>query len=176
MEFLFAYLLCNIAEVEETDKKKIRLDRKTALAKAEHYCAYQERSQQELRNKLYEWGQWSDDVEEIISELIQTNFLNEERFTQAYVSGKFKMKHWGKIKIRQGLKLKNVPDKMISNALKGIDYDEYLATILMLAEKKAGTIVEKDAYKKRYKLVSYLLGRGFENDSIIEVLKANGLY
>jgi len=176
MEFLFAYLLCNIAEVEETDKKKIRLDRKTALAKAEHYCAYQERAQQELRNKLYEWGQWSDDVEEIISELIQTNFLNEERFTQAYVSGKFKIKHWGKIKIRQGLKLKNVPDKMISNALKGIDYDEYLATILMLAEKKAGMIVEKDAYKKRYKLVSYLLGRGFENDSIIEVLKANGLY
>jgi regulatory protein len=176
MEFLFAYLLCNIAEVEETDKKKIRLDRKTALAKAEHYCAYQERSQQELRNKLYEWGQWSDDVEEIISELIQTNFLNEERFTQAYVSGKFKIKHWGKIKIRQGLKLKNVPDKMISNALKAIDYDEYLTTILMLAEKKIGSIIENDAYKKRYKLVSYLLGRGFENDLIIEVLKANGLY
>lgn len=162
--------------MEETDKKKIRLDRKTALAKAEHYCAYQERAQQEIRNKLYEWGQWPDDVEEIIAELIQTNFLNEERFTQAYVSGKFKIKHWGKIKIKQGLKLKNVPDKMISNALKAIDYDEYLATILALAEKKTGTILEKDPYKKRYKLVSYLLGRGFENDSIIEVLKANGLY
>jgi len=162
--------------VEETNKKKIRLDRKTALAKAEHYCAYQERAQQEMRNKLYEWGQWTDDVEEIIAELIQTNFLNEERFTQVYVSGKFKIKHWGKIKIKQGLKMKNVPDKMIFNALKAIDYDDYLATILMLAEKKVGSIIEKDLYKKRYKLISYLLGRGFENDLIVEVLKANGLY
>lgn len=162
--------------MEETNKKKIRLDRKTALAKAEHYCAYQERAQQEMRNKLYEWGQWTDDVEEIIAELIQTNFLNEERFTQVYVSGKFKIKHWGKIKIKQGLKMKNVPDKMIFNALKAIDYDDYLATILMLAEKKVGSIIEKDLYKKRYKLISYLLGRGFENDLIVEVLKANGLY
>jgi regulatory protein len=161
--------------MDNPEKKTIKLDKKGALAKAEHYCAYQERSQQELRDKLYEWGVWSNEVEEIISELIQTNFLNEERFTQAYVSGKFRIKHWGKIKIKQGLKLKRVPDKMISNALKAIDYDEYLKTILMLAEKKLPLINEKDSYKRKYKLVSYLLGRGFENDLITEVLKANDL-
>ncbi|ACU05244.1 regulatory protein RecX [Pedobacter heparinus] len=161
--------------MDRPEKKPVKPDKKSALAKAEHYCAYQERSQQELRDKLYEWGLWSNEVEEVISELIQTNFLNEERFTKAYVSGKFNIKHWGKMKIKQGLKLKRVPDKMISNALKAIDYDEYLKTILMLAEKKLPSISEKDPYKRKYKLVSYLLARGFENDLIFEVLKANDL-
>lgn len=161
--------------MDTPEKKTIKLDKKAALARAEHYCAYQERSQQELRDKLYEWGLRTDEVEELISELIQTNFLNEERFTQAYVSGKFSIKHWGKVKIRQGLKLKRVPDKMISNALKAIDYDEYLKTILNLALKKLPAIKENDPYKRKYKLVSYLLGKGFENDLILEVLKANDL-
>ena len=128
-----------------------------------------------MRDKLYEWGLWSNDVEELISELIQTNFLNEERFTQAYVSGKFKIKKWGKIKIKQGLKLKKVPEKMIMNALKAIDYDEYLSVILATALKKAPLIKEKDAYKKKYKLITYLMGKGFERDLIIEVLKDSDL-
>src|SRR5690606_12616598 len=122
-DFVILYLL------EQERKHIVKLDRKAALAKAEHYCAYQERSQQEVRNKLYEWGLWSDDVEELIAELIQTNFLNEERFAMAYVSGKFNIKKWGKVKIKQGLKLKKVPDKMILNALKSINYDDYLNTI-----------------------------------------------
>jgi len=161
--------------VEEEKKPTVKLSRNAALAKGEHYCAYQERSQQEMRDKFYEWGLWKDEVEELISELIQTNFLNEERFTLAYVSGKFKIKHWGKIKIKQGLKLKRIPDKMIANALRAIDPDEYMHTILVLAEKKAPFIKEKDPYKRKYKLVSYLLGKGFEHDLIAEVLKANDL-
>lgn len=160
---------------ESPKKAKIKLDKKAALAKAEHYCAYQERSQQEVRDKLYDWGLWSNEVEELISELIQTNFLSEERFAQAYVSGKFNIKGWGKIKIKQGLKLKKVPDKMIANVLRTIDYDDYLRLILHTAEKKLATIHEKDAYKRKYKLVTYLLGRGFENDLILDVLKNNNL-
>ncbi|WEK18118.1 MAG: regulatory protein RecX [Candidatus Pedobacter colombiensis] len=161
--------------IDGQEKKQIKLDKKTALAKAEHYCAYQERAQQEIRDKLYEWGLWSDDVEELISELIQTNFLNEERFTDAYVSGKFKIKGWGKIKIKQGLKLKRIPDKMILRALNAIDYDDYLNTILVTAQKKAPLIKEKDVFKRKYKLISYLMSKGFERDLIIEVLKASEL-
>nr|WP_121271496.1 regulatory protein RecX [Pedobacter schmidteae] len=157
------------------EKKTIKLDRKTALAKAEHYCAYQERAQQEIRDKLYEWGLWLDDVEGIISELIETNFLNEERFTQAYVSGKFNIKHWGKVKIKQGLKLKKIPEKMIQRALNGIDGDKYLAVILDMAQKKAPLIKEKDPFKRNYKLISYLMGKGFEKDVIIDVLKTSDL-
>lgn len=164
-------------ETSETgNKKQIRLDRKAALAKAEHYCAYQERSQQEVRDKLYEWGLFSNDVEELISELIATNFMNEERFASAYVSGKFNIKKWGKVKIKQGLKLKRVPEKMIIKALNAIDYDDYLRTILETAEKKRRSITETDPYKKRNKLITHLLGKGFENNLITEILKSNNLY
>jgi regulatory protein len=156
-------------------QKPLKLDKRTALIKAESFCAYQERAQQEVRDKLYEWGLWHDEVEELISELISTNFLNEERFTQAYVSGKFNIKHWGKIKIKQGLKLKRIPDKMITKALNAIDYDDYLKTLRTLAEKKSKTIMEKDAFKKSYKLRTYLMGKGFENDVILSVLKDNDL-
>jgi regulatory protein len=155
--------------------KPKKLDKRTALVKAESFCAYQERAQQEVRNKLYEWGLWSNEVEEVISELITTNFLNEERFTLAYVSGKFNIKKWGKIKIKQGLKLKRIPDKMIARALNSIDYDDYLKTVLAAAEKKLNTITEKDPYKKKYKLTSYLMGKGFESDVILSVLKDNDL-
>ena len=143
--------------------------------KAEHYCAYQERAQQEIRNKLYEWGLHSADVEDIISELISTNFLNEERFARAYVSGKFNIKKWGKIKIKQGLKLRKVPDKMITKALNSIDYDDYLKVVQDAAEKKLRTITEKDPYKRKHKLMSYLMGKGFESDVILSVLKDNNL-
>jgi regulatory protein len=157
------------------EESKPVYDKKAASAKAESYCAYQERSQQEVRDKLYDWGLHHDEVEEVITELILNNFLNEERFAMAYVSGKFNIKKWGKIKIKQGLKLKRVPEKMIIKALNTIDYDEYLGAILAAAQKKAPFITEKDPYKKKYKLVTYLMGKGFESNLISEVLKANNL-
>ncbi len=169
MDFVILYAL------ETPDKKKIILDKKQALLKAEHYCAYQERAQQEIRDKLYEWGLHHDEVEEVVTELILTNFLNEERFAIAYVSGKFNIKRWGKLKIKQALKLKKVPDKLITKALNTINYDDYLHAIVAAAEKKAPLIRESDPYKKRYKLQSYLIGKGFESDLISEVLKTNNL-
>ena len=161
--------------MKSTQQKPLNLDKKTALLKAESWCAYQERSQQEVRNKLYEWNLFSNEVEEVISELITTNFLNEERFAHAYTSGKFNIKKWGKLKIKQGLKLKKVPDKLIQKALNGIEMDNYLAVLLATAVKKVATITEKDGLKKKYKLISYLQSKGFENDLIFDVLKANNL-
>ncbi|MES2447217.1 MAG: regulatory protein RecX [Bacteroidota bacterium] len=155
--------------------KPLILDKKTALLKAESWCAYQERSQQEARNKLYEYGLHQNDVEDLITELIVTNFLNEERFAMAYVSGKFNIKKWGKIKIKQGLKLKKVPDRLIQKALNSIDGDKYLANILATAEKKLKVLAEKDPLKKKYKLITYLQSKGFEKDLIFDVLKANNL-
>lgn len=145
------------------------------MVKAESYCAYQERAQQEVRDKLYDWGLHHDEVEEVITELIITNFLNEERFAFSYVSGKFNIKKWGKIKIKQGLKLKRVPEKMIIKALNSIDYDKYLATLLAAAEKKSAVLVENDKYKRKNKLMTYLMGKGFESNLISEVLKDNNL-
>jgi len=90
------------------EQKKIVLDYKSALLKAQKHCAYQERSQQEVRNKLFEWGLHSADVENAIVELISANFINEERFAMQLASGKFRIKHWGKVKITQALKLHKV--------------------------------------------------------------------
>ena len=146
-----------------------------AQVKAEHYCAYQERSQQEVRDKLYEWGLHSLAVENIISKLIGDNFLNEERFAKAYATGKFKQKGWGKQKIKQGLKLKRVPDVLIKKALLVIDADEYLLMLRKILSKKAALVTEKDAYKRRYKLQQYALSRGYENDLISDVLKSSDL-
>jgi regulatory protein len=150
-------------------------DEKVALAKAEHYCAYQERSQQEVRDKLYEWGVMGRVVETTISHLITGNFLNEERFARAYARGKFNQKHWGKIKIKQGLKIKQVPDVLIKKALLGIDLDDYMAALTVLLHKKAALLKEKDQFKRRYKLQQYGLSRGYESDTIAEVLKASDL-
>jgi regulatory protein len=159
----------------DAPKKQKIIDEKLALEKAGHYCAYQERSQQEVRDKLYEWGLWPATIENIIARLIGDGFLNEERFAKAYATGKFRQKAWGKIKIKQGLKLKRLPDVLIKKALNNINYDDYLETLRIIIEKKAALLNESNAYKRRYKLQQYALGRGFESDLITEVLKDSEL-
>jgi regulatory protein len=161
--------------MKNTKEKPLILDKKTALLKAESWCAYQERSQQEVRDKLYEYGLHQNEVEDLLTTLIITNFLNEERFAMAYVSGKVNIKKWGKIKIKQGLKLKKVPDKLIQKALKSIDEEKYLANLVATAEKKLSVLSEKNPVKRKYKLITFLQSKGFESDLIFDVLKANNL-
>lgn len=151
------------------------LDKKQALAKAENFCVYQERSQKEVRYKLVEWGMRGDELEEILTELILNNFLNEERFAKQYASGKFNIKKWGRIKIKQGLKLKGVPERILQKALYSIDDDDYMHTLENLALKKANNLTEKNPLKRKMKLVTYLQGRGFESDLILVALKASNL-
>lgn len=156
--------------------KSIKItDEKVALAKAEHFCAYQERAQQEVRDKLYEWGLWPDAVEHIISQLIEGNFLNEERFARIYAKSKFNQKVWGRIKIKQGLKLKRVPDVLIKKALLTIDPDDYLTALTHLLQKKEAILNEKNQLKRRYKLQQYAMGRGFEAELIADILKNSKL-
>src|SRR5271155_4760919 len=96
------------------EKSSVKItDPHKALLKAQKYCAYQERSQQEVRDKLYSYGLHRNQVEPIIAELITAGFLKEERFAIAFAGGKFRMKGWGKIKIKQALKFKKVPEKII---------------------------------------------------------------
>lgn len=150
-------------------------NKQQALTKAESYCAYQERSQQEVRDKLYEWGLHQKETEEIIAELITQNFLNEERFALAYALGKFRIKGWGKIKIKQGLKLKKVPEKLIAKALAEIEDQDYLKKLKQLMEQKSLLLKEKDPFKFRFKLMQYLAGKGYEKDEILFLLKNSQL-
>ncbi|MXV52299.1 RecX family transcriptional regulator [Pedobacter sp. HMF7647] len=153
----------------ESPKKVIT--KNEAVSKIESYCAYQERSQKEVRYKLIDLGIYGEDLETIISDLIQQNFLNEERFAKAYALGKFRMKQWGKIKIRQGLKLKGVPEKLIQKALKQIDDDDYYQTLATLLDKKTLQTVAKNPIQNRYKLSQYATAKGYERDLIFEILR-----
>lgn len=152
------------------------MDKKNALQKAESYCAYQERSQQEVRDKLYSFELRSAEVEELIAVLIENNFINEERFAQMYILGKFRMKHWGRMKIRQGLKLKGVPAKMIEKVLSTvISEDDYLDTLRGLLERKNLQITEKNGLKRKQLLVRYAQGKGFETELIFDILNSSEL-
>lgn len=157
--------------MDEYEKKKKIYTPNQAKIKAESYCAYQERAQQEVRDKLYEWGLHKEDVEQLISDLISDNFLNEERFAKAYVLGKFRMKGWGKIKIKQHLKAKRVSEPLIKIALREIDIDQYDQKLDDIIAKKIATVGAKISLTEKAKLVRHLQSKGYESDLIFTKLK-----
>lgn len=141
---------------------------KEAKLKGASFCAYQERTQQEVRNKLYSWGLYGDEVEEIIAFLIIEGFINEERFAIAYAGGKFRMNHWGRSKIRMGLQTKGVSPRCIETGVKAIDEVEYLQKIDYLIQKKQKGLTGHEEIKVKYRLYNYLISKGFESDIIWE--------
>lgn len=143
-----------------------------ARVKAMAYCAYQERSQQEVRDKLYEYGLHQEEVESLIADLIGENFINEERFAKAYAGGKFRMKQWGRHKIKQGLKQHRISDYCLRQGMEEIEPDEYYQTLLNLLEKKKGNLKEKDLFTLKNKLARFAIGKGYEQDLVWEAIAA----
>jgi regulatory protein len=131
-----------------------------------HYCVYQERCHQEVKNKLYDLGLATSDVEEMISHLITEGYLNEERFAKAFAGGKFRLKNWGKIKIVQALESKGLTKNCIKAGLSEIDDRDYLNTIEALLNKKLDTLHEPNAFVRREKVSNYLIQKGFEPDVV----------
>ncbi|UKN03822.1 RecX family transcriptional regulator [Paracrocinitomix mangrovi] len=142
-----------------------------AKQKIEAFCAYQERCDYEVRQKLHSWFMHPEDVDVLISDLISNNFMNEERFAEAYASGKFRMKKWGKNKIKQQLKLKQISDYSINKGLNEIDDKEYLDTIEQLVSSKLKSVKGKTDWEKQMKVKQYLFGRGFEVELVERFLK-----
>jgi len=149
---------------------KIKLSPEAALQKMRNWCAYQERSHYETRQKLSGYGLSSEEMEVIISNLIEENFLSEERFAIALASGKFRIKHWGKNKIKAELKTHRVSEYCINKALKTIDHQEYETVLKKVIEKKIRQLKSKDPKKARYLVFNYLVSRGFESDLVSENL------
>ena len=148
------------------DRKK-RLGKEQALQKLKHYCGYQERCHAEVKEKLYSFGLYKQEVEECISRLIEEEYLNEERFALAYAGGKFRMKGWGKIKIRHALKEKGVSEYCINRSLKEIDSAQYEECLNKIAtDKWSGLRSEKNIFIKMKKVHDYLLQKGFESNLI----------
>ncbi len=140
------------------------------LQAIQHYCAYQERSQQEVRDKLYSMGLHRNDVEKTIADLITKGFINEERFARAFAGGKFRINGWGKIKIRNALIHKKVSPQCINLGLDGIDERDYSASLKKILSQKLNTGMEKNILLKKNKAARFALSRGFEPELVWEVL------
>ena len=148
-----------------------KLTKEQALQKIKHYCAYQERCHSEVREKLFDLGVWKKDHDEIISTLIEENYLNEERFAIAFAGGKFRMKQLGRIRIKYELKQKRVSDYSIKKALKEINEDEYLKVLQKLASEKYRSLKAEQYLVRKKKTIDFLLQKGYEPALIKEVLK-----
>ncbi len=142
------------------------LTKEQALQKLKHFCAYQERCHNEVKEKLYNLGVWKRDHDEIIATLIEENYLNEERFAIAYAGGKFRIKKWGRVKIKYELKQKQVSEYCIKKALKQIEEGTYLEVLGKLAKEKYALLKNEQYLVRKKKTIDYLIGRGFETGLI----------
>jgi regulatory protein len=150
----------------------IKLTKEQALYKIKQYCIYQERCHEEVKEKLYSFRLYKTDVEETLSKLIEENYLNEERFAIQYAGGKFRMKQWGKVKIKHALKHKQVSEYCIKKALKEIDESQYNKILKKLAEQKTKSLQgERNIFIKKRKLQDYLFQKGFETGLVREIVK-----
>ena len=138
-----------------------------ALQKLKHFCGYQERSHAEVKQKLYSLGLYKQEVEDLISRLIEEEYLNEERYAIQFASGKSRIKGWGKVKIRYELKQNGVSDFCIAKALKRLDEKEYATGFQRIAYKKWLALrSEKNIFTKKNKWQQFLLQRGFDHATI----------
>jgi len=142
-----------------------------ALAKIKNYCAYQERCHSEVKEKLYSYGLHKTDVDPIMSTLVEENYLNEERFAIMFAGGKFRIKQWGRVKIKYELKQKQVSEYCIKKALSSIEEAAYLKTLNKLFELQLNRLrSEKNVYSKKKKLHDHLKMRGFETELITPLI------
>ncbi len=144
------------------------------LAKLQRFCAYQERCHFDVRKKLKELETAPDSWDFIIADLIDQNFLNEERFAKIFSGGKFRIKKWGRLKIEKSLKEKQLTDYCIRKGLEEIDEEQYLETLDHLANRKFEETNAPNIYSKRDKVSKYLINRGFEPNLIWAKLKKLG--
>lgn len=156
---------------DRTQQSKVRLSSAEALARIYRYCAYQERSHQEVKNRLYEYGLYSSEVDELLSRLITEGFLNEERFAKAFAGGKFRMKKWGRLKIQNKLESLGLTNKCIGSGMKEIDPTDYSKTLKDLIKQKAQQTIEQNSFKKRDKVARFAIAKGYEPELVWEVVK-----
>jgi regulatory protein len=151
--------------------QKKYLTKEQAIQKAKQYCAYQERSHHEVVQKLWDLGVRKAEHDEIISVLIEEDYLNEERFAKAFAGGKFRMLEWGKKKIYYALKEKGVSEYNIKKGMKEIDDAAYQKTLYEIAEKKYASLKAEQYMVRKKKTADYLMQKGYEPQMITLVLQ-----
>jgi regulatory protein len=142
-----------------------------ALAGIQRYCAYQERSHQEVKRKLFDYGLPSDEVDVLLVRLITEGFLNEERFAKAFAGGKFRMKKWGRLKIEHELEHRGLTKNCIVRGINEIDASDYRKIMNELISKRVEQTPETNIFKKRNKVARFVIAKGYEPDLVWEAVK-----
>ena len=138
-------------------------------------CARQEYCESDLRSKLKMWGLDGPDTDAVIQDLIGQKFIDELRFTIAYIRDKIRFEHWGPVKIRFMLRAKKIPGDIIDQAFSETDPDTFTEVLKDLLHKKEKNLrSESDPYKRRQKLIRFALSRGFELDQILKISREPG--
>lgn len=143
-----------------------------ALEMAKKACVLSEKCPFDIRIMLIRKGYPNSDIEEINRVLIEEGFINEERFTQAFVNGKFNQLRWGKRKIAVELREKRINSAEIEKALSNINSEIYLSSIRNLANSKLSTLIGKSSNDRKSKTINYLVSKGYELDLIIPVVES----
>ena len=149
---------------------KKRLTKEQVLQKLRFYCRYQQRCQSEVKEKLFELGVNKKDHDELITELVKENCLNDERFAVAFARGRFKLKQWGRKKIQKGLREKRVSDEIAQKALEQINKKEYGAILNKLAKERYAALKHEQHLVRKKKTMDYLMQKGYELDLVKEAI------
>lgn len=142
-----------------------------ALNKSMRFCSYQERCIQELILAFNKWKVNPKHFDVVIDRLVEEDFINEQRFAELYVSGKFRIKNWGKLKILDELRRKNIDDELIKRAMRKIDEKEYYKTAEKLIQKKAEDLQGLEHHRLRNKVMWYLAGKGYEKEIVFDIFR-----
>jgi regulatory protein len=149
---------------------KCNLSFNEAKLKLESWCAYQDRCLSEVSIKIQSFDLSPEQTQELIDYLISSRYLDDQRYAESIVSGKFSIKKWGRLKISYFLKQKSISKELINTALSALDEDVYYSVLYSLVEKKWNSLLVKNSYEKSAKVVAYLRSKGYELDLIIEAL------
>lgn len=160
-----------VPRVIQRDRKKQILTPSEALPRIARYCAYQERTHSEVKDKLLSFGLSTGEADEMLSRMITDGFVNEERFAKAFAGGKFRIKKWGRLKIEHELKGAGISNRCINSAIGEIDREDYVCTLKALLKKKGKEVTDSNLFKKRNKMARFAIGKGYEPELVWETIK-----
>lgn len=155
-------------------KKTLSID--AALLRLRKYCAFTERTTEEVKKKMVGYGLSDEDKRVALEKLVKEGFINETRFASAFAGGKFRIKKWGRKKIEVEMRRKGLPDELINKGLKELKEEDYVVALDELLKRKWAQILRKEPadadyetrLKNKQKLMRYGIQKGYEHQLVMD--------
>ncbi len=137
-----------------------------AYQKLADLCARGEHCQHEMTEKMRQWGISEEEQAQVMERLTKERYVDDERFTRAFVNDKIRYNKWGRRKVEQALWQKRIDDGIAQSVLDAVDNEEYVAILEPMLKQKSKSIRAESDYERRMKLTKWAVGRGFTIDII----------